>query len=73
MCVCVVSLCREYLCGMCVFVWSLCMGSVCVCVCLCGLSLGGESVCGDLYINVPYNLVKSLKCYTLNCLKDVIF
>lgn len=44
------------------------------CVCVCVVSLwGGESVCGDLYINVSYNLIKSLKCYTLNCLKDVIF
>lgn len=56
-CVCVVSL---YGVCVCVFVWSL---------------SGGGNLCvwGGLYINVPYNLVKSLKCYTLNCLKDVIF
>ena len=61
-----------YVCSLCV--WSLSRREYICGVCVCVVSLGGgESVCVGLYINVPYNLVKSLKCYTLNCLKDVIF
>lgn len=64
-CVCSLCVCVIFLCG-----WVY----VCVCVCVCSLSVGG-SVCGSvgLYISVPYNLVESLKCYTLHYLKDVIF
>lgn len=68
------------MCVVCVCMWSFFVGGsmcvVCVYVCVCVFSFCGEgSVCGSvgLYISVPYNLVESLKCYTLNYLKDVIF